>query len=274
MDAQIQTKEINFSTPADVLREEEKFSHESPLYLATHAIVDEFISRLSKGDKVLEIGCGSWDLCKTLCERKGVVWEGIDPLKKEKRKDVIATKRGSVHDIPFEENTFDYVIGNQTIEHWHEFGVSFEEALYEIWRVLKPGGEIIMNAPIHLHGHKIFLLDNRVSIRSLFKASMWRNIEIEEWREKEHSEYLGWNICRFSDQVFPVLRSKSSFVINLRARKFVEGEVEKPKFLIFYKIKRRLILSTRITTLTRLAVYHLHYGFRHYIYKIIKSIKQ
>ena len=34
---------------------------------------------------------------------------------------------GSVNNIPVRSNQYDYCISNQSIEHWHEYGVSYQK---------------------------------------------------------------------------------------------------------------------------------------------------
>jgi ubiquinone/menaquinone biosynthesis C-methylase UbiE len=50
---------------------------------------------------------------------------------------------GSVYNLPWEKAEFDLVHSAETIEHLEEPHM----ALAEMWRVLKPGGELIITAP-------------------------------------------------------------------------------------------------------------------------------
>lgn len=261
---------IEFEVPNDIQANRECYRDESPLYLATHAIVQRFADRLKQGQAVLEIGCGSWDYCKKLCEQHGALWYGLDPLLSEKNKRVVATHRGSVHDIPLASSSLDYVIGNQTIEHWHEFGVGFDEALSEIWRVLKPGGEAVLNAPIFLHGHSIFLLNQREKIAALFDSQSW-DVNYEEWILRDSAPYLGWQRSRFSANVFPELNGQSSYVLNIIARKKGKPPRETSNKVVRMFVRLALKLC-RLSKASRLAVYHLHYGPRHYLHKFFSGL--
>lgn len=263
---------IEFDIPEDVLANRDAYLNESPLYLATHAIVQQFVKQLTPGSTVLEIGCGAWDFCKNLCQEAGAVWYGLDPLLSEKNKDVVATHRGSVHAIPLADNSVDYVIGNQTIEHWHEFGVAFDEALCEIWRVLKPGGVVVLNAPIYLHGHSIFLLNDQEAIARLFEQASWE-VHFEHWTLRGSEPYLGWKRSRFSAEVFPQLRDKSSFVLNIIAKKKDERPKRKSNRII-QAFTRSALKLCRISKASRLAVYHLHYGPAHYLQKFTSGLRK
>ncbi len=55
----------------------------------------------------------------------------------------LATVKMDVHDIPFEENTFDVAMCNHVMEHVDDD----IKAMSEIYRVLKPGGWAIMQVP-------------------------------------------------------------------------------------------------------------------------------
>ena len=106
--------------------------------------------RVSDEKKILEIGCGVQSLFLDNLRFKEK-WEGIDVFERnDKGQKTIATKIASVEDIPFNSGYFDYVLSNQSIEHWHEYHVSAREGLSEIRRVLAPQGKAIINFPIHL----------------------------------------------------------------------------------------------------------------------------
>ena len=95
---------------------------------------------------------------------------------------------GHAGEIPFPDETFDLVFGNQTFEHWGEplpdgtSSPSYRECLDEIWRVLKPGGRLYLDAPIHLHGHEMFVAGDVERILALFDTAMWSGTVAERWR--------------------------------------------------------------------------------------------
>ena len=80
------------------------------------------------------------------------------------------------------------MFGIQSIEHWEEKqpslpdGLTYAQCLKEIWRVLKPGGSIYFDAPIHLHGHEMFVLGDLGRIRGLFDETLWTDVLFEKWR--------------------------------------------------------------------------------------------
>ncbi|GAG93291.1 unnamed protein product, partial [marine sediment metagenome] len=101
-------------------------------------------------------------------------WVGIDIKKTD-----LTTHVCSVTRMPFKDNSFDYVIGSQTLEHWKKP----RKALKEIYRVLRPKGEASLTAPIHLHGSDIFVSGDFNSIERVFLKSGFDIRKVETWRK-------------------------------------------------------------------------------------------
>ena len=101
-------------------------------------------SEVKISDTVLELGCGPGTMAKLLnCKE---YW-GIDPLnimvaiaKKRVRKENFHFIKGCAEEIPFENEKFDKVITSFAFRDFkHKL-----ESLYEIFRVLKKGGKLII----------------------------------------------------------------------------------------------------------------------------------
>jgi len=143
------------------------------------------------GKDVLEIGFGKFKLAKNLVTRSGGTWTGIEPRRPKNEKPVIG-KGGYGHatHIPFDEHTFDKVFAIQSIEHWAQRagGVrepsSYTECIAEIARVLKPGGELYLDAPVHFHGNEMFIVGDVEKVKSFFPDTQWKNVQIEQWRKQ------------------------------------------------------------------------------------------
>jgi ubiquinone/menaquinone biosynthesis C-methylase UbiE len=107
-------------------------------------------SRLPKGAKVLDYGCGRGTVVKLLRDRGldamgcDVFFEGgdysseVDPELSGKA--VLRMKDGK---IPFPADTFDMIVNNQVLEHVEDI----DTALGEMARVLKPGGAVLSLFP-------------------------------------------------------------------------------------------------------------------------------
>ncbi|RZW21266.1 MAG: class I SAM-dependent methyltransferase [Desulfobulbaceae bacterium] len=145
---------------------------------------------LLSGQDLLEIGFGRHSIPRRLVKSAGGTWTGIEPLfPAAKRATMGKAGFGHVADIPFPDCTFDIVVGIQSIEHWDEplpivsLKTGHAAGLEEVHRVLKPGGSIYFCAPIHLHGHEMFITGDIERIRKLFEPLQWKDIRLELWRE-------------------------------------------------------------------------------------------
>ena len=99
--------------------------------------------------QVLEIGLGQGADSEQLI-RRGARWSGLD-LTPESIERVgarltlrelphVSLKRGSVLEIPFPDHSFDIVFSHGVLHHVPDI----EKAQREIWRVLKPDGELVV----------------------------------------------------------------------------------------------------------------------------------
>jgi len=196
----------------------------SPIRKCIIAINMNFISEAKKINEkfsVLDVGCGKWSYIKEHAPPL-MEWHGID-VKEEYStgEKTIATKIGSVSDIPYPEENFDFVFSNQSIEHWQEYGVSFQEGLDEINRVLKKGGALWINFPIHLHGNPLFVKGDEEKILSLFKEKDWSIDTVERWRKDHHplEKYKGWLYNSLTNDDIPNAENASTWIMNIVARK-------------------------------------------------------
>lgn len=147
------------------------------------AISDEYCRLIQPGMRVLEIGCGTWSPIQQHCAQHGVAWEGIDASDMYFGERTIATRIESVEALSFEDESFDLVIGNQTLEHWNEFGCKPEAGLWQCFRVCKVGGRVLMNVPIHFHGSRIFVEGDLTAIEALFRPFS-SEVKMEPWRRR------------------------------------------------------------------------------------------
>jgi len=184
-----------------------------------------------KNKDVLEIGFGRFKLAQTLIKRSGGTWTGVEPQRPKNQTPVIG-KGGYGHatDIPFPDQTFDMVFGVQSAEHWGQKadGVrkpsSYPECITEINRVLKPGGSIYLDAPVHFHGNEMFIMGDIEKMRALFSNDQWTNVQIEKWREDyaplerytpSQNEFNDWDIEVSSYPEEKVANAKKNGVVWL-----------------------------------------------------------
>ena len=127
-----------------------------------------------------------------------------------------------IHEIPFEDNKFDFIMCNHVLEHVDdEFKVT-----RELYRVLKPGGFAILQVPINLDFNKTY---------------EDKSITTAKEREKHYGQY---DHVRWHGLDYPERLEKSGFVVDSLGYigKFTDEEVEKmrlPKSELLY-IARKL----------------------------------
>jgi SAM-dependent methyltransferase len=103
-----------------------------------HQIILNFAGHSSS---ILDIGCGSSRIILDLKEAVGmdILFRKLRFLKPRHAKLVQA----STFALPFKDESFDVVINSQVIEHVPED----PEIMGEMWRVLRPGGTLILGTP-------------------------------------------------------------------------------------------------------------------------------
>lgn len=174
-------------------------------------IVDDYLDCILEGMNVLEIGCGSWTRVRDHCKEVNARYEGIDTQLEYFDKKVIATKYENLADLSYPDESFDVVIGTQSMEHWAEFGCGLGWGLFQCFRACKKGGRVLLNVPIHFHGTRHFLLGEIEKIRALFEP-FTDQLTLEEWGNPPDP------IPPF--QVYPdywVLRGKHAYMLDIRA---------------------------------------------------------
>jgi len=192
---------------------------DSPIRRCSHAIFDAHCNKF-RGKDVLEIGCGPLsEIDYDFCKKHNVRYTGLDPdrlpgyfipytfgrsvqnkiftsaldlfkIKKFPKRN--AFQRYIKDYFPsalLQPGSFDLVYGNSTIEHWHENEKEMQMA-HEHYRkdiracydLLRPGGRLLINCPIYVHGNNIFVYGKVDLIETLFSTE-WKSVEFEHWRE-------------------------------------------------------------------------------------------
>ena len=145
--------------------------------------------RVASGTMALEIGSHRHSHGRRIIDACGGTWTGIEPSLAPTVAARIGTGGyGHAAGIPFPDATFDLVFGNQSIEHWAQEHPNIPQradhrtCLEEIARVLRPDGQLYFDAPIHLHGHPMFVLGDLAQIEALFETPLWGEVRFERWR--------------------------------------------------------------------------------------------
>jgi len=126
-----------------------------PTYQAKLAAVRRYLDALPPGTRVLDAGCGEGVLVEEYAGRLRI--EGLDEHYAS-----ALVRQGSVTALPYEGAAFERALCLDVLEH-----LSFEDqprALAELFRVLRPGGELLVSVPnlAHLQSRVHFALRGRL----------------------------------------------------------------------------------------------------------------
>ena len=131
-------------------------------------IFDSLALNSGPGKKCLELGCGTGNFTEYFAD-KGAKITAVDisPDLLEKAKKKIGNKKNvefktaDIHNLPFENNTFDYIFGVSVIHH-----LDLPTAFKEISRVLKENGTVVFSEPNMLNP-QMFIQKNVLFIKRL-----------------------------------------------------------------------------------------------------------
>lgn len=126
-----------------------------PTYLAKLAIVRAYLSALPKETRVLDAGCGEGVLVEEFKSRLAIV--GADPNYTSE-----LVTNASLAKLPYADGSFDRALCLDVLEHLSY--VEQGEAVAELHRVVRPGGELLISVPnlAHLQSRVHFLLQGRL----------------------------------------------------------------------------------------------------------------
>lgn len=103
--------------------------------------------KISRGERVLNIGVGAGYFEQILSQREVEVY-ALDPIEeavKQVQSYCVEARQGYAHDIPFNDDFFDFVVMSEVLEHIPDEYLL--ESLKEIHRVLRRGGAFIGTVP-------------------------------------------------------------------------------------------------------------------------------
>jgi len=118
-------------------------------YRALHARLCAALA--GRGGRILDAGCGTGGFLAALGLRRpdlvrfGVEWDATAAARARSKSEA-ALARGSVNALPFADDSFDAVVSADVLCHT---AVNPATALAELFRVLRPGGRLILNMPAY-----------------------------------------------------------------------------------------------------------------------------
>jgi 2-polyprenyl-3-methyl-5-hydroxy-6-metoxy-1,4-benzoquinol methylase len=116
-----------------------------PLNLARIKTFTNMINDLGKNLTVLDVGCGDGLLSEPIAKMGNTVASIDLPtiVKVAQKRHVSLVLAGDAEKLSFADNIFDVVLASEVVEHlWNP-----DHFLEEAYRVLKPGGHLIVEAP-------------------------------------------------------------------------------------------------------------------------------
>jgi 2-polyprenyl-3-methyl-5-hydroxy-6-metoxy-1,4-benzoquinol methylase len=132
---------------------------------------------VGKNKTVLDIGCYDGTIADKVIKNGNVVY-GIDASKSAIRTAKKRGVKGVVGNVekrfPFKDDTFDVAVAGEIIE--HIAGTDF--FLDEVWRVLKPGGNLVITTPnVASLGRRLMLLFGETPfLEASFNFSLPKNL--------------------------------------------------------------------------------------------------
>lgn len=125
------------------------FVDEAPAAREPHVrFLQQAVSDLPDGARVLDVGAGDAPY-RELFDRFDYLtsdWEGTEHVA-DRPYDIVA----QAHDLPLDDDSLDAVVCTQVLEHLPEPWVAVEE----FHRVLRPGGRVIITAPLTWYLHEL-----------------------------------------------------------------------------------------------------------------------
>lgn len=148
--------------------------------------LDQFISLHANDKRTLDIGCANSPYSEFFPNRVGF------DIQEGKGVDVV----GDAHSLPFPDKSFEQIICTEVLEHLH----TPQTAIDEMYRVLKPGGKVVLTTRFIFPLHDVpgdYFRFTKYGLRHLF-----RNWEIEDLREEVGTmETIGVLLQRLAFQV-------------------------------------------------------------------------
>lgn len=163
--------------------------------LLSKYIVDKY--KMSKGKKILDLGCGRGEFLKGF-SNCGLKAYGLDQsmVGKEINSDVEILQLDMENDIfPYDDDMFDFIFTKSVLEHFYYP----ERLVSQVYRILKPGGMIVIMVPDWEDVYKTFYVDYthrtpfmKSSLRDILILNNFKNVNVDKFIQLPFLWYHPW----------------------------------------------------------------------------------
>lgn len=177
-----------------IYNEEDRPFTKYPDLLARHLVMRY---GLSKGKKILDLGCGRGEFLRGFI-RCGLNGYGVDrSLSAKTICPEVEILQSNLEEapLPYKDNSFDVVFSKSVLEHFYYP----EKLVQQIRRVLNPGGLVITMVPDWQSVYKTFYVDYThrtpftcTSLRDIFIINGFDNVQVEKFRQLPFLWTMPW----------------------------------------------------------------------------------
>jgi len=165
-----------------------------------------WMNQNAPGVKVLNLGSGVGRFDGHLSKDIKMLNLDVDPTKPGV--DIVA----DAHDLPFEDGSFDIVYSIAVLEHVRKPWIVADE----IWRVLRPGGHVVLELPFLnvIHDEHDYFRFTDKGIRSLFDEDRF-DVVLEQVGSGGGS-FLSVFLLQYTRQFIPTVHLKTAWVKTMQ----------------------------------------------------------
>lgn len=177
----------------------------NPFYIIRKGLYNAiYQNRKYISGKLLDFGCGSKPYKKIFTVKEYI---GLDiAVSGHEHKDSQIDVFYDGKTIPFENNSFDSIFSSEVFEHVF----NLDEMCYEIYRVLKPGGHLVITAPLVWDEHEApydFWRYTSFGIRHVLSKAWFKIVKVQKT-----TRYVETIFQMFSAYIYQIIIPKNKYM--------------------------------------------------------------